>query len=420
MGQFDDFSNPWSASNSQWFNEEYTNFDTKSKHPNNDIWSKGNINHDRWFSSVEDKFSKPNVKLQQNTIKINILDTVESVTITHIQTNIGSSYRITNNKLTLNKFSRGVYYLKVFTKSEGVYDTQFYVDGFHPKTTLEFKKVDFDFELIRVKFDTEGLPTFPEGDLAQTFVSTDIIKIQFNPTDEFSYLSDEFTPELTKLGFGYKDIIWKVRGITKNDGNVEIQKSDLEFIHSFKPKPINRPTSGSRTPNSPIKYIVTATLLGLNKSFELEQDEIDILRQEYIDFNTNWKPKRDDIYEDNGRWNTGNYGYIASQTENVFANLLSQLENNWNTSYPNIVINVSSSYRNPRRNKEVGSNTVNSRHTKGRAMDVTISNPTKTKWVALKQAANDTDINGVNAHCDQSGTFVDNRCEDANHIHIQW
>lgn len=83
-------------------------------------------------------------------------------------------------------------------------------------------------------------------------------------------------------------------------------------------------------------------------------------------------------------------------------------------------LQVNSAYRNPQRNRAVGSVLINSNHTIGHAMDVSIMGQRTTqKWRLLRSAALAT--NGVTtAICEIGPRQV--RCDDPNvsHIHIAW
>src|SRR5690606_2411859 len=76
---------------------------------------------------------------------------------------------------------------------------------------------------------------------------------------------------------------WKVIGRSADAGNGNPYSASNQSKFSFRPNPV-RPTSGSRVPNNPIEYRVTASS-GSNAfgEFDLIQDETDIVRQEYID-----------------------------------------------------------------------------------------------------------------------------------------
>lgn len=152
----------------------------------------------------------------------------------------------------------------------------------------------------------------------------------------------------------------------------------------------------------------------------MEQDQIDILRQEYLDFGTNFKPERNNVYFDRGIWNVGNYDYIATESNNNhFQEINNQVVENWQAKgYTNEII-VSSAYRNPRRNLGV----QNSKRLRGLALDIYPNGAINLQiWLDLRAAANEVRIDGINVegHCDRSGTFVDDNCSIANHIHVEW
>jgi len=100
-------------------------------------------------------------------------------------------------------------------------------------------------------------------------------------------------------------------------------------------------------------------------------------------------------------------------------------------------VTVSSGYRNPQRNRAVGSLFPDSRHTRGRALDmspsavqvtvqVPVDNPTITRRVALD--LHETLYPALDAAAGTQGTAI---CEDGNvqldctntrtdHVHLQW
>ena len=126
---------------------------------------------------------------------------------------------------------------------------------------------------------------------------------------------------------------WTVRSDSANSGTGNPHTGANKETFSFKPNPTGRPTSGSRSPNPPIKYKVDAELNGAKATFDLEQDETDIIRQEYNDYGTTYRPARADIAAPSDpAFNVGNYSLIVdngldtalSSTTSEFATLTQQ------------------------------------------------------------------------------------------------
>lgn len=368
-----------------------------------------------------------------NTINIDLFDNVTSITIISESLEYEINAYVENNEIDLSGilYETGTYTIKVDTESEGVYEKDIEIEEI--ATKLVFNVLPFDFELGRV--DENNFPVYEDDELYRTFVTTDVIRIQFYEEEDYS---------LEEEGYSYTDIVWEVKGVTENDGTVNEQDSGWDFVHAFTPNPINRPNqsgSGSREPNEPIRYMVYGTILGLKKCFELIQDGKDVLRQEYIDYGTSWIPRRDETFSDNGDWNTGNYsfneefnenagnypynsGYIVAQGNNRFQQIWNQLLVNYNNlcSINNVTsegLRVNSAFRNPQRNNAVGSVLINSNHTIGHAMDVRFLGAfTSLKWNLLHDAAEQ--INDVSAICEIGPTQVS--CDNPNvtHVHISW
>lgn len=95
-------------------------------------------------------------------------------------------------------------------------------------------------------------------------------------------------------------------------------------------------TRGNRQPNPPLEYELVASLpmedgemleVRLPPTTFLRQEEDDVLRQEYLDFGTRFKPGRDHVSIP-GRpvLNTGNYSVIAETEAGGLSRLLDQME----------------------------------------------------------------------------------------------
>lgn len=358
-------------------------------------------------------FELPNVI--DDEIEFDVYDNVTGLTITNCDTSQGFSTNVEGNQRDLSEFSLeiGKYDIEIHTQSGGVLEKT--IDIEDNDTTIVFNKLDFDYELRRVDSENNQIINTESENLSETFISTDEIRIKFTELNGCNTQSD---------GYSYDDITWKVKGVTDNDGKPNSELIDENTLCEFTPSPINRPTIGSRQPNNPIKYIVEAQILGLRKVFELEQDEKDILRQEYIDFNTQWTPTRSEVFFENDGWNTGNYNCIATRGNNRFQEIWNELQNNYSElcSQNNIQttgLTFNSCYRNPQRNRAVGSVLINSNHTIGHAMDIGIVPPRiSQKWILLNQAAEQIeDVNGI---CENGPRQVECGAANQSHVHLAW
>lgn len=376
------------------------------------------------------QFELPNVI--DDEIIIDVYDDVTGLTITNCNSNEGFSTNVEGNNKDLSEFSLeiGKYDIEIHTQSEGVLEQTIEIED--SDTSIIFNKIDFEFQLVRVDDECLTIENTDSENLSETFVTTDNIRIKFEELNDCS---------LTDDGYSYDDIVWKIEGVTSNDGNPTFSLAESNSICEFIPNPINRPTTGSSQHNDPIKYIVKTQILGLRKVFELEQDGKSVLIQEYIDYGTTWTPGRNEIFADNGIWNTGNYstnanynenaanypydsGYIAATGNNRFQEIWDELVENYGTlcieaGIDNEGLAVNSCYRNPQRNRDVGSVLINSNHTIGHAMDVrTLGARTSQKWILLNNAAEQ--INGVNGICENGPTQIPCGSSNQSHVHLAW
>lgn len=344
-------------------------------------------------------------------IIIDIYDEVDGITLTNTSTNIGFSTSVNDNTKDLSGILKeiGCFNLEAQTKSGGIYAKE--IEILTTKTTIVFNRIAYDFEIKRVDETCQEIEDNGTNLLSKSFITTDTVRLQFRELKSY---------DLVKDGFSFDDIIWETKGVTENDGTVVLEENDDNAIHLFTPNPINRPTKiPVTTSNLAISYKTSITIIGLKKEFTLEQDEVDILRQEYVDFSTTFQPQRSNVYRDDGPWNIGNYDYIVTESDgNHFQTIYDAIVTNWQAKGYTDAITVSSAYRNPRRNPGV----LNSRHLRGLALDIYPQGAiTLQRWLDLRASGNEvTEVDGVNAHCDRSGTFVDDNCAFANHIHVQW
>lgn len=205
-----------------------------------------------------------------------------------------------------------------------------------------------------------------------------------------------------------------------------------------------RPTAGSsRAPNDPVGYSIRVEITspGCEKEemVRFEQDEISILRQEYVDYGCA-VPARGDIgTEPVAGMNTGNYGVmvlgeLVDRFNRIEANYRGRSVNVGGVSVPipdNARVRVGSAYRNPQRNRAVGSRFNCSRHVLSQALDIVPTGPLRVTVGGvdfdllvhdhLYPTLRDAGATEGAAICeDRPGDRVD--CGDASedHVHVQW
>jgi hypothetical protein len=86
-------------------------------------------------------------------------------------------------------------------------------------------------------------------------------------------------------------------------------------------------------------------------------------------------------------------------------------------SAPVPATSVKSGYRNPQRNKAVGSQHPSSRHVSGTALDLGVAGANATLWARLRQAGASAAPTSI---CEIGATEVPCNDPDVNHVHIQW
>jgi hypothetical protein len=269
------------------------------------------------------------------------------------------------------------------------------------------------------------------------------------------------------------------------------------------------PRTGSREPNPPLEYEVVATLEVDGRTLEaklppatfIRQEEADILRQEYLDYGTSFKPALTHVRVP-GRTtlNRGNYSVIVEEKPGELDRLLRDVEaqvnrilnddvqavpvgtvtpspatvvvspgpavlmlgalgdtqpqgddlcagpqvnggcagpiragpnrkadtraNNRNTRVSLERI-ITSAYRNPQRNKFIGSGTINSRHTRGMALDLdprglNIPGKDARQLMCVVELAGIRVVGEDNSFTENGPvTFLDCNDPAADHVHIQ-
>lgn len=185
--------------------------------------------------------------------------------------------------------------------------------------------------------------------------------------------------------------------------------ADYSRTPALKPNPPTAPDGR----NGKLSYKVTAYLdekVGEQASIIIEQDELDRLRQEYVDMMKRRVPQRNEFTQNGGQFNTGDYDWAIVKQEALDGyNIAVQ------AFAPNIT-GLNSAYRNPVHNARLPGSGKESRHIYGDALDFQTPSightgpPNKNDWNILMKAAEKAKPAYTEPY-DQSG---------AGHVHIDW
>lgn len=374
---------------------------------------------------------------------------------------------------------RGTFGNSVYGHTSGV---NLFLDGVRIATAEPYGPAWYGGGTWSHTFSRQQLQQLQDGVAKLTAVQTNEFVIRLGASRlevetgvEINYLSrktfittDEIT--LRASAPAGTQIKWTVEGrgaaagITGFPTNV-VTTADQNGVATFRFTPSNnqalvndrrtRWTRGSTTANPAISFEVTAkaTIAGVESMVRLSnttlgpltQDETDRLRQEYLDYNIP-VPTRDEVVRSLGAgFNQGNYGVqLSVGLPNRYNAILAAYRGSrvtatingqqYTTTIPNnAVLSISSGYRNPQRNKAIGSMFPDSKHTRGRALDlvpgavqvqITVNgqrrtvtlNLHKTLYPALQVAA----ATQGSAIAEQGATQVPVGDTRENHIHVQW
>jgi hypothetical protein len=251
----------------------------------------------------------------------------------------------------------------------------------------------------------------------------------------------------------------------------QLGEVEFRFTPSMTKELVNdrkRFTLGGNSPvtNPPISFEIKAvvTYKGVENQALLSQslgvltqDEIDTLRQEYFDYKTHVDkritiPARKEFVKTlapayaGARFNTGNYNYqLSDGLDKRFANILASYRGRavttiyngreYSTQIPSDAkIFINSAYRNPQRNRDVGSKHPNSRHVFGAALDLKPSSVVTAKIIVDgKQKTVQLSLHGTvypalaAAAATQGTAIAENGSGEVklgdpkeDHIHVQW
>lgn len=238
-----------------------------------------------------------------------------------------------------------------------------------------------------------------------SFVSTDFIRLRVG------------IPGVTVEQSKWANLAsWEVRGLGPLSGSGVPDRLEHRVAFGFQPSPRTRPTSGSTSRNQPVQYTVSASFGTAVQYFLLIQDEVDLLRQEYIDHNVGVVPSREDcvVYPIDNSFNTGNYNLVVDcGMRAAFDKVAHEFGKDNNDG-----VVVVAGFRSPQRNKASGDVHPNNRHILGRALDLAPSDSRAGSMQALYRACIRA---GYHTFCEASpGRRVPPRSRNAKYVHIDW
>ena len=309
-----------------------------------------------------------------------------------------------------------------------------------------WRSTSLPVEANRVFISEVSTPFYSPSLKLHTFVSTDTITVKAGVV-------------LFPAGV---PVVWKVigRGAANGLGGFPLQEmrvTDNNGISTFtfSPKdnplfPANRLTWAKLgvTPNLPLRFDVTATVIDEGRTFtaklseiesyigKLMQDETDVVRQEYIDFALPTIPTRADFVTSLGQgFNEGNYSIqMDSGLQSKYNAVLAayrgrQISVKGQTvTIPNSAQLLISGYHNPRRSAGINhSSATAGSHLFGKALDLTPSPITVSingKQVILGTAQLmkpllEAASSAGTAFLEQ-GRFGSSSLSKADRIHVQW
>jgi hypothetical protein len=243
------------------------------------------------------------------------------------------------------------------------------------------------------------------ADGSHSFVSTDTISLRLA------------IPGVTVPGSGWASLTsWRVKGMGPFSGSGVPDQMPGSMTFTFKPDPGARPTDGSNVRNRPLQYDVSAAFEGIEQHFIFFQDDIDLLRQEYIDHGEGIVPSRGDCvtHPVDKSFNAGNYGFLVDGgMQAAFDRIDIELRKG-----PPVALRVISGFRSPQRNKSSGDSHPGNPHVRGRALDLA---PDPFSADALKAVYQACVRAGFHPVCEASpGKIVPLGSLDANHVHVDW
>ncbi|MGA2666429.1 MAG: D-Ala-D-Ala carboxypeptidase family metallohydrolase [Nitrososphaerales archaeon] len=209
---------------------------------------------------------------------------------------------------------------------------------------------------------------------------------------------------------------WQVKGVGPFSGSANPSLVSNSPTFGFQPNPGQRPTEGSTTRNRPIQYSIGATFAGSVQYFLLNQDDKDLLRQEYIDHGEASVPARSDLvaHAVDNSFNSGNYNTILDGGMQAALDKITTEYRRSVKGSPRVV----SGYRSPQRNRAMGDVHPGSPHVQGRAIDIVPEQPGSQAVISLYQACVRA---GYHAYLESvPGRQLPLGSAEAKQVHVDW
>ena len=273
---------------------------------------------------------------------------------------------------------------------------------FEDEAGLGTRTTIWTFALIP-QFNIERDDRGPDG--RHSFVSTDSISLRLA------------IPGVTVPKSGWAKLTeWHVKGMGPFSGSGVPDQALESMTFAFKPDPGARPTDGSTTRNRPLQYDVSAAFEGIEQHFILVQDDVDLLRQEYIDHNESVVPSRSDCvaHPVDRSFNIGNYELVVDGGMRAAFDRVS-LEFG---KEPRGSLRVVSGFRSPQRNRAAGDFHPKNPHVYGRALDIAPDPFSGSALEALYQACVRAGFHAVKEAA--PGRGVATSSADAQYVHLDW
>jgi hypothetical protein len=211
-----------------------------------------------------------------------------------------------------------------------------------------------------------------------------------------SFVSTDTLSFQAKLGCDKSRPEWK-SGMSQDNGNGSL--SPVSFTgepYKAKPQPFP-PTTSDGARDNPIEYTVTATDSGSEDKQKIKQDDIDTIRQQYIDMRKQRTPARSEFIDSGG---SAHFTFAQIQDRSsppaawAIFSVFGQLEQ-WRTNYGDELPHINRGYSTPKHNAHVSDAgnpaAKNSTHIYGVAVDLAANrNTDPDTWNELAQAGLDT------------------------------
>ncbi|MGA2198639.1 MAG: hypothetical protein ABSG45_01740 [Nitrososphaerales archaeon] len=262
-------------------------------------------------------------------------------------------------------------------------------------TTWEFMLTPI-FEIERIDRPADG---------RNSMISTDTVSLRMG------------IPGVTVARSGWSNLAtWDVKGVGPFSGSGTPSQLPRSPVFSFRAIPGARPTPGSMVRNRPLQYTVTATFEGAVQYFLLTQDDIDLLRQEYVDHGEATTPPRSDCvtHPIDNAFNLGNYNVMVDGgMEAALGKVTTEFAKDSKGT-----IRVVNGFRCPQRNIAMGDAHPNNPHVYGRALDLVPEPTDKSSLTALHLACLRAGYRSVLEA--SPGKEVPLMSPEAKHVHIDW